>query len=392
MRSFRLVLVIVALAVTLGAGLAACSEERDLGGACEGGACSEGVHPAGFLDPTSDAFHGKDLARRSWDFALCGTCHGADFKGGVVTGAVACTDCHADGPTACSTCHGEAGPTSGNHAPHHAAQLACSECHTVPTTWDAPGHLLGDTDGQAEINFGALAGLTPVPADRLGPPTYANGTCTNVYCHGGTLAAGGASTMPAWATPATGAPCAQCHGAPPPSHTQTTCVSCHPSDAAHIDGVVQVGAGAGCDGCHGSGPDGAPPRDLDGNLFTTSLGVGAHQAHLLVPSGLRAPIPCVTCHVVPTEVTSVGHIDSALPAEVTPDLGWDRTTGTCANAYCHGLARPVWTEQGGATCGSCHGFPPAIQPHEPSWGLITCAGCHPWPSSTAHMDGDVDVQ
>jgi len=138
-------LVIVALAVTLGAGLAACSEERDLGGACEGGACSEGVHPAGFLDPTSDAFHGKELARRSWDFALCGTCHGADFKGGLVTGAVACTDCHADGPTACTTCHGEAGPTSGNHAPHHAAQLACSECHTVPASWDAPGHLLGDT-------------------------------------------------------------------------------------------------------------------------------------------------------------------------------------------------------------------------------------------------------
>ncbi len=363
----------------------ACSGERARE-SCED--CGGRIHPRGILDERSDNFHGKELARRDWDFALCASCHGDDFAGGRA--GVGCLDCHDDGPTACSTCHRGALET-GAHADHAVADVACGACHVVPTSWDDPGHILGDVSPGADVTFGATAGLGDV---RQGPPSYADGTCANVYCHGDTIAAGGIATRPRWeAQPSSG--CASCHGVPPPSHAQDACAACHPATSAHVDGVVQIGTTDGCDGCHGSGGSSAPPRALDGATSTTSLGVGAHRAHLAAPSGLRGPIPCATCHVVPTTVTSAGHIDSPLPAEVDAGLGWNRTDGTCATAWCHGPARPRWTETGGAACGTCHGVPPATPAHAPDLPLSSCGGCHPYPTvpaaSSGHIDGDVDV-
>lgn len=382
-------------------GVTACSAPRDLGEPCDG--CIASVHPRGILDEDSDDFHGKDLARRDWDFALCATCHGDDFRGGVAESA--CTTCHTEGPTACVTCHAD-GPTIGAHASHGAAQVACAECHTVPATWDAPGHIRGDR-APAEVTFGARAQLTPVAADRKGPATFAGGTCTNVYCHGDALhASGGLATQPRWDNPAPSGTCGRCHGAPPPSHEQTACATCHPASAPHIDGTTQIGATAGCDGCHGTASSPAPPRDLAGNQFTTALGVGAHQAHLAAPAGLRGPVACATCHLVPASVTAPGHIDSPLPAEVASPLGWDRSLATCTTAWCHGTARPAWTATGGAACGSCHGVPPATPSHLPDMPLTQCASCHPATvtpsgsivitpgpngSTSEHMDGDVDA-
>jgi len=381
--------------------IAGCSESRELSAPCVD--CTARVHPAGILDPLSDDFHGLELARRDWDFALCATCHGEAFAGG--TSGNACTTCHVDGPTACVTCHLE-GPTSGAHVAHRRAQLACAECHAVPATWDAAGHIVGDS-APAEVVLGARAQLTPVAADRKGPPTFEAGTCANVYCHGDALhAPGGTATQPRWDDPAPSGTCGRCHGAPPPSHAQSACGACHPASAPHLDGAIQIGTTSGCDGCHGSASSPAPPRDLAGNQFTTALGVGAHQAHLGAPSGLRGPIACATCHLVPTSLAEPGHIDTALPAEVAQALGWDRTTASCATAWCHGPARPTWTATGGATCGSCHGIPPATASHLPGIPLTSCVSCHPdsvTPSgsilltpgpngpTSAHMDGDVDA-
>lgn len=80
--------------------LASCAEPRASVEACTTD-CTVGIHPAGILDPDSAAFHGRELARRGWDFALCASCHGADFAGGAAQ--VSCLDCHAAGPTACTT-------------------------------------------------------------------------------------------------------------------------------------------------------------------------------------------------------------------------------------------------------------------------------------------------
>ena len=120
--------------------VAGCSEERVLSSACTTD-CAPTVHPVGILDPTSDAFHGKELARRNWDFALCASCHGSDFSGGAAK--VSCLSCHAAGPTACTTCHGT-GPTSNAHVAHASNAVACGECHVVPARWDDDGHILHD--------------------------------------------------------------------------------------------------------------------------------------------------------------------------------------------------------------------------------------------------------
>ena len=382
-----------------------CSESRTRP---DGGPAVVSVHPAGILDAQSDDFHVRELIRHDWDFAVCARCHGDDFTGG--TSGKSCRNCHPAGPTACETCHGPQGPISAAHIVHRTVgQLACSECHVVPATWDAEGHIRQNgvaVPPPAKVVFGARAGLTIAAADRAGPPTYAAGVCTNIYCHGAALhRAGGTATAPRWDDPAPAGACDRCHGAPPPSHAQARCASCHPSTAPHIDGVVQIGRTAGCDGCHGDASSPAPPTDLTGNTLTTAIGVGAHRAHLAVPTGLRGPIACATCHRVPTTIGEVGHIDSPPPAEVVAAVGWDRASETCATA-CHGAARPVWTTSAPPVCGSCHGVPPSTPAHAPDLPLSSCTTCHPntvdasgrilltsGPGgvTSAHMNGVVDA-
>ncbi|HWO25935.1 MAG TPA: CxxxxCH/CxxCH domain-containing protein [Kofleriaceae bacterium] len=376
----------------------ACAEERPW----PEGAPVGTIHPAGILDPASDDFHARELARRGWDLALCATCHGADFAGGAA--GRSCRKCHDQGPDACATCHGEARQTPAHRA-HRDAGLGCAECHAVPARWDDPGHVLGDPP-PAKVAFGARAAQTLAPADRAGPPRYAGGRCENVYCHGDVLhAGGGLAPRPRWDDPPQPGGCDRCHGAPPPSHAQSRCEACH-AQAPHLDGAVQIGRAPGCGGCHGSAASAAPPADLWGNELTTAIGVGAHQAHLGAPARLRGPVPCGACHRVPAQLLDAGHLDSLPPAEVTASLGWDRGTARCATAWCHGAAQPVWTAGTGAACGTCHGVPPATPSHTPGAPLGSCAACHPRTIDAAgailihdgpagptseHIDGDVDL-
>jgi predicted CxxxxCH...CXXCH cytochrome family protein len=374
-------------------------------GSCELAYLDSSIHPAGILDPSSAHFHGEELRAHGWDLGLCASCHGADFSGG--NAEAACTTCHERGPDACDTCH-EAEPTTGAHTAHvgaGSAGVACATCHRVPTRWDDEGHLRrgGAADPPpAEVEMSGLAAVTVDPSDRAGPPIFEAGTCKNVYCHGDVLgASGGSAREPSWVTDPPGpASCGSCHGAPPPSHASAACATCHPTGAAHLDGTTDIGTGgSGCSACHGSESSPAPPRDLSGNTFITAIGVGAHRAHLRAPSGLSAPIACTACHVVPSSVLSPGHIDSTGPAEVVAALAWDRGSATCATAWCHGDARPRWTETGGAACGTCHAAPPTSAPHTAGMSLPTCAGCHPATMDAigrfipggAHLDGDVDV-
>jgi len=385
--------------------LVSCADPRGRSGPCTAD-CTADVHAPGILDLASENFHGRVLARLDWGFPLCASCHGGDFSGG--TSGVSCLGCHRDGPTACTTCHG-AGPTTRAHPVHAApgaafAAVTCGECHVVPARWDDDGHILHDgvaITTPAKVVFGARAALTAGVADRAGPPSWDGATCRNVYCHGDALRAGGLATEPRWDAPAV-AGCTGCHGDPPANHVRSDCASCHARPAElHIDGIVQIGTG--CDGCHGSANSPAPPMDLAGNLYTSALGVGAHQAHLQGGARLAAPVPCATCHLVPASIDAPGHIDTPAPAEVTLSLGWDRDTRTCASSYCHGDARPDWTSRGQVSCGSCHGVPPPGAPHTPAMTLTSCASCHPGTVDAAgtilitngvseHINGHVDLR
>lgn len=104
-----------------------------------------------------------------------------DLVGGGATGG--CTSCH--GSTNAAPPKDLDGNTDrtaagvGAHQVHLAPStwhrdMTCSNCHTVPTSVDAPGHR--DGDNVAELPFDPLN-----PAGVYSPATT---TCSSLYCHG----------------------------------------------------------------------------------------------------------------------------------------------------------------------------------------------------------------
>ena len=373
----------------------------------------------------------------------CGSCHGlpppaphpasdqcSDCHGTVIdaTGTFIAPELHVNGTVdlgdlGCSACHGQSGlgapppdlagstatsaPGVGAHSVHlQAAQthgaVACGECHQVPSSVEAPGHI--DASRPADVVFGPLAGAegsTPAfDADAL--------TCAGSYCHG--------SATPVWNDPRSSSEaCGTCHEVPPPPPHPASdqCGACHGevidlngafvAPERHVDGTVDVSLT--CHSCHGTGSLGGPPPDLSGSSDPSSMGVGAHAQHLEAGT-THDPVACGECHVVPGSVGDAGHIDD-LPAEVTfgtlassggATPSFSRTGATCADTYCHGASIPVWTSPRSSSqaCGSCHGLPPPA-PHPP---VAACERCHGevvgagnvFVDTSLHVNGTVDVQ
>ncbi|MDD2735491.1 MAG: CxxxxCH/CxxCH domain-containing protein [Desulfuromonadaceae bacterium] len=272
--------------------------------------------------------------------------------------------------TQCEKCHGSAATNpfystaipkvtantdahTGAHSDHLSgtknisSAIACLECHAVPATVTAAGHM----DGTTLVAFnGTLAKSNTTTAT----------TCATTWCHGGNTTLipqnSPARTAPVWGTrfPTTstlgsGGPagtsgsgyCAQCHGYPPltASHTgkiAATCVGCHShinSDGLtfndktkHIDGALQA-AGGNCNSCHDYDSVGSVWSGAPTNRYTTTgtwgmnaisagnTGWGAHAKHInYIKARLNISTPldplnqtfgvanpkyvCGTCHTV----------------------------------------------------------------------------------------------
>jgi len=172
-----------------------------------------------------------------------------------------------------------------------------------------------------------------------------------------------------------------------------------------------------CYTCHGNSLSPAPPRAVGGGSELGERGVGAHRSHLEQTSTWHAAVTCDSCHIVPTELDSPGHIeDDDGTAELFFGLrAWTGMqelglvphideSGRCQNIYCHGaslsggsLGTPLWTQVDGSQkeCGTCHGAPPPA-PHPAS---TDCGSCHPtmqpgtdqFINPAAHINGVVDV-
>jgi len=269
------------------------SGQIDVGGGkhVNGTIDTTGGHPAGWSAAAQHGAAAKGLdAGYPQAVESCKACHGNDLSGG--TAGVACASCHVAGGSApafsCNFCHGTRGgtglasaapplglrgetlasqPAVGAHQKHLSVvtlTAGCSECHTAPSG-------LLHANGVVEIPFGTLA--------RSGgaPPSYAAGSCSATYCHGGI--AGGSTPAPAWTGAAMA--CTSCHGIPPPTgrhgiaqHQGIACGICHGSGysasavaaATHVDGTRNVASSAtvgwnpatrSCtNACHGGATEG----------------------------------------------------------------------------------------------------------------------------------------
>jgi len=237
----------------------------------------------------------------------CAVCHGVDYNGGQIL-EKGCMEagCHVDGsgvqksPEACNTCHGVfraaaddflsssppksvAGETDstvagvGAHQVHLATgnlglTVKCQECHTVPSTWNAPGHI---DPPPADVEFNdALANLTTANGSYTPVNVhYDNATsrCSNTYCHGNWVADAasapanrrwvyvdsvivGSNASPDWKAGSAGAPCGSCHALPPQGHVYITGCNgsnCHGDvvngqgriidPTKHVNGMINAG-------------------------------------------------------------------------------------------------------------------------------------------------------
>jgi predicted CxxxxCH...CXXCH cytochrome family protein len=225
-------------------------------------------HPAGFVGA-----HSSFIKSINYNLNSCKSCHGQNY--GTVKANISCLTCHnkQGGPEACNTCHGnfsgdatdlktsapprglngETSPTApavGGHQAHlpadkSLAAAACQQCHALPQSFAAAGHI--DADGKADLIFSdALARLKTEGGARAPNVVYnatAN-TCAGSYCHGnwGLLKSQsqyafiytadkmeGINAAPKW-TDSASAACGTCHGNPPVGHQPhdlTRCFVCH---------------------------------------------------------------------------------------------------------------------------------------------------------------------
>lgn len=166
------------------------------------------------------------------------SCHGTTLQGGV---GPACASCHQSGSpfTGCTSCHNT--PPAGSVAPnrtgahntstgHFAAQVTlpdgCNTCHNNAGT----GTLLHD-NGVIDVQF-----LSAYSAKSGTAVHNADGTCSNVSCHGG-------QTTPVWLTGTI--------------DVSTQCISCHSFGTTQYNSFVSgqhyfhvVLTNIDCNACH----------------------------------------------------------------------------------------------------------------------------------------------
>lgn len=170
---------------------------------------------------------------------------------------------------------------------------------------------------------------------------------------------------------------------PTPSRHRSNCTTCHGSPTRPGTELLQA----------------APPYDVAG-----STAPDAHAIHLN-GNAVHSGVACDACHVVPEETQSVGHIDSALPAEVTFSgravedraPSYDAELRRCADTYCHLDATPTWAlrAEPRERCAACHGAPPP-PPHPVSEACHLCHGevvdeARNIIALDRHIDGVLDV-
>ncbi len=336
----------------------------------------------------------------------------------------ACDVCHGNPPTVAAqtppnglvwvTVAGGSGTgtgstTAGAHNTHvNTINISCDFCHYNSVgsgvTHNAGSVTLGFKgfggssgggayNGQSGVTYNATA-TTPATSVSSGGLKQ----CSNVYCHGSTMASnGGSNTSPTWDVTSTGA-CGTCHGADsanPPQlgshveHTSAstgysfTCTLCHNTAAGtHVNGKVEWAFNTG------------DTRTNGGQYNSAASGTTNTPA----PSGTYQSCSNLYCHSI-VQTPTGGALTGAAGEYKTPTWGtaWDRsrTNASTLCSNCHQyrtLSSGSHLKHVGDTignyryhCGKCHYD-------------NTCGDCHSGDMNTlimspaVHVNGQVDVK
>lgn len=338
----------------------------------------------------------------------CPTCHGAvissftagapptvtwtdaslhiDGKLDVVGGSLNCTSCHGNpatnDPMPPKGTQGETLTTQaavGAHVQHVAAstwhrQVACSDCHTLPTS-------TSHANGVVDFTWSAVAKADGASLSY----SAATVTCTGAYCHGGTLAGpkpgGSTKTAPVWTTvngsfDACGT---SCHTNPPgPTHpTATDCSMCHsavvqsfnPTTNAtvwkaaslHVNGTVETSAYHDLAGW--TSPQGGANHH-GSNYFLTNQQKDEHdractECHGANLNGGVVGVSCnnTTCHKGQS-FTSCTFCHGTPPSQNNPPVGVSGETTTSTLAVGRHVAHLTASSSHVAfACSTCHAVP-----------------------------------
>jgi predicted CxxxxCH...CXXCH cytochrome family protein len=378
---------------------------------CHGILYQDGLEPEHWFDATPGAAEGRfdrGVAQATlWDGnGGCANnyCHGRGQRSdGVVRHDAPAMDCE--------SCHRtESGwnTMSGLHQAHLAedASITCNDCHAAVIDRDGfvdgPGR---HVDGVRDVSFfeGAISS------------TNGGGTCTGV-CHGTEHDTLGWGHVPDYEDPELhgldsnlqATSCGSCHGADWTGGVAQGCDDCHAQEGA-------PGWRTDCTFCHGGDLDGsgAPPRDLDGDKDKADLSFGAHPEHTADGTGTigHPTYGCAQCHQVPTDGLTPGHAIDGTAARAEVDLtagdafegGYDPSSRTCSNLYCHGDGQTpsgvVSDGDGALDCDACHatttGWTAMSGTHATHLDVsgVTCADCHAPVVNAANdvVDGDRHV-
>lgn len=240
-------------------------------------------HAAGWL-PAGHAVAAQQ------DSSACAECHGSDFAGGV--SGEACSSCHVNGfpltATGCTSCHGNppTGTTvpnrNGAHGTHYALPNMPSECDTCHS--GAGSGTVNHNDGVTEVTM-----LSAYNAKSGAAALNADGTCSNVSCHGG-------QTTPVWLTGKI--------------DVNTQCLTCHTFGTSQYYGYNS----------------------------------GQHNYHVNV-RGWNGE--CWRCHdyalLAGVHFSSLNTttLDGQAYLTISSNAGYDKNTGTCV-AICHPAYSRVW--------------------------------------------------
>jgi DnaJ-class molecular chaperone len=220
-------------------------------------------HAEGFADDSSPDFHSNYISKViNWDITTCKTCHGNQYNGMDVNGVISeeknCLKCHQQkgGPEACSTCHGN----SQNAAPPE--DLSANTQNYFITVGAHQQHLTGTTHTSNMLD-NCVVCHADVPVFSVS--NHVNDNTEHAEITFNQLAKGFGMSNPTWDRESATCNNVYCHGA--------FSFPEHDNNFAYADSAIEgtykavvwnsVGSNqAACGTCHGLPPKGHIATEL----------------------------------------------------------------------------------------------------------------------------------